>query len=72
MSKPRKMALMNYTESNKKGLETSIKQLNELKDEAGMAGSKSIQTRFVGINTSTIHPYACFLSSSMHGSKSNQ
>ena len=35
------------------------KQLNELKDEAGMAGSKSIQTRFVGTTTSTIHPYAC-------------
>ena len=28
-----------------------------------MAGSKSTQTRFVGIITSTIHPYACFLSS---------
>ena len=26
-----------------------------------MAGPKSIQTRFVEINTSTIHPYACFL-----------
>ena len=25
-----------------------------------MAGSKSTQTRFVGIITSNIHPYACF------------
>ena len=32
----------------------------KLKDEVGMAGSKSTQTRFVGIITSTIHPYACF------------
>ena len=32
----------------------------KLKDEVGMAGPKSTQTRFVGIITSTIHPYACF------------
>ena len=32
-----------------------------MKDEVGMAGSKSIQTRFVGIITSTMHPYVCFL-----------
>ena len=31
-----------------------------LKDEVGMAGSKITQTRFVGIITFTIHPYACF------------
>ena len=30
-----------------------------------MAGPKSTQTRFVGIIISTIHPYACFLSSYM-------
>ena len=29
-----------------------------LKDEVGMAGSNSTQTRFVRIITSTIHPYA--------------
>ena len=34
----------------------------KLKDEVGMGGPKSTQTRFVGIITSTIHPYACFLS----------
>ena len=34
----------------------------KLKDEVGMAGPKSTQTRFVGIITSTIHPYACVLS----------
>ena len=28
-----------------------------------MAGPKNTQTRFVGIITSTVHPYACFLSS---------
>ena len=33
---------------------TSIKQLNKLKDEVGMAGSKSVQTTFVGITKSTI------------------
>ena len=33
--------------------------MNELKDEVEMAGSKSIRTRFIGITTSTIHPYAC-------------
>ena len=27
-----------------------------------MVGPKNTQTRFVGIITSTIHPYACFLS----------
>ena len=43
MSKPYKMALINYTKSNKKRTKTSIK----LKDEVGMAGSKSTQTRFV-------------------------
>ena len=26
-----------------------------------MVGSKSTQTRFVGMITSTVHPYACFL-----------
>ena len=34
----------------------------KLKDEVGMAVPKSTQTRFVGIITSTIHLYACFLS----------
>ena len=29
----------------------------KLKDEVGMAGPKSTQTRFVGIIMSTIHPY---------------
>ena len=33
----------------------------KLKNEVGMGGSKSTQTRFLGIITSTIHPYACFL-----------
>ena len=32
----------------------------KLKDEVEMGGSKSTQTRFVGIIMSTIHPYACF------------
>ena len=44
MSKPFKMALINYAKSNKKRTETSIKNM---KDEVGMAGSKSTQTRFV-------------------------
>ena len=44
--KPCKMALINYTKSNKKRTETSIKTI-KLKDEVGMAGSKSTQTRFV-------------------------
>ena len=35
-----------------------------MKDEVGMAGPKSTQTRFVGIITFTIHPYACFSRSS--------
>ena len=35
-------------------------QLNKLKDEVGMAGSKSSQIRFIRIITPTIHPYACF------------
>ena len=30
----------------------------KLKGEVGMGGLKSIQTRFVGIIMSTIHPYA--------------
>ena len=51
-------------ESNKKNSNKHKKQL-KLKDEVGMAGPKSTQTRFVGIITSTIHPYACFLSSYM-------
>ena len=34
------------TKSNKKRTETSIKS-NKLKDEVGMAGSKSTQTRFI-------------------------
>ena len=38
-------------------LQVYKKQLNKLKDEVGMAGSKSTRTRFVGIITSTIHPY---------------
>jgi hypothetical protein len=33
------------------------KQLNKLKDKVGMAEPKSTRTRFVGIITSTIHPY---------------
>jgi hypothetical protein len=41
-------------EGNKKGTVTSIKI--KLKDEVGMAGPKSTQTRIVGIITSTIHP----------------
>ena len=45
----------------KKGTVTSIKKNWKLKDEVGMVGSKNTQTRFVGIITSTIHPYACFL-----------
>ena len=32
----------------------------KLKDEVGMVGSKRTQTRFVGIITFIIHPYACF------------
>ena len=49
---------------NKKIKQTSIK--NKLKDEVGMTGSKSTQTRFVvGIIIYTIHPYAWF--SSLHG-----
>ena len=32
----------------------------KLKGEVGIAGSKSTRTRFVGIITSTVHPYACF------------
>ena len=51
MSKPCKIALMNYTESNKKGTETSMME------EVGMAGSKSTLSKFVGIITSVIHPY---------------
>ena len=35
-----------------------IYKYKNLKDEVGMAGSKSTQTGFVGIITSTIHPYA--------------
>ena len=38
---------------------TSIKKM-KLKDEVGMAGSKSTQTRFVVIIAFTIHPYASF------------
>ena len=39
---------------------TSIK-IMKLKDEVGMGGPKSTQTRFVGIiMESTIHPYTCF------------
>ena len=34
----------------------------KLKDEVGMAGSNSTQSRFVGVITSTIHPYAYFFS----------
>ena len=65
MNKPYKMlmALMNYTESNKKRMETSIQ--TKLKDKAGIAGSKSTQIRFIEIIISTIHPYACM------GCKSN-
>ena len=39
MSKPYKMALINYTKRNKKRTETSIKTI-KLKDKVGMAGSK--------------------------------
>ena len=47
MSKPYKMVLINYTKSSKKRTETSITNNKILKDEVGMAGSKSMQTRFV-------------------------
>ena len=61
MSKQYKMALINYTKSNKKRTETSVKKI-KLKDEIGMAGSKSTQTRFVRHKHNfAIHPYACFL-----------
>ena len=36
------------------------KKTMKLKGEVGMGGPKSIQTRFVGIIMSTIHPNACF------------
>jgi hypothetical protein len=40
---------------------TSIKHnWIKLKDEVGMPGPKSLQTRFVGIITSTKRPYACY------------
>jgi hypothetical protein len=45
-------------EGNKKGTITSIRI--KLKDKVGMAGPKST---CVGIIISTIHPYACYLSS---------
>ena len=41
-----------------KYLTISIKKM-KLKDEAGMAGPKSAQARFVGTIMSTVHPYAC-------------
>ena len=47
--------------THKNKIQTSIKTI-KLKDKVGMEGSKSTQTRSVGIITSTIHPYACFLS----------
>ena len=31
----------------------------KLKDEVGMGGPKSTQTRFVGIIMYTLHPYTC-------------
>jgi hypothetical protein len=52
-------------EGNKKNSNKYKKQLKKMKDEVGMAGPKSTQTIFVRIITSTIHPYACFLSSCM-------
>ena len=53
------VALMNYP---KEEYLNKYKKTMKLTDEVGMAGPKSTQTRFVGIITSTIHPYACFLS----------
>ena len=47
---------------------TSARHRSKLKDEVGIAGSKSTQTRFVRIIISIKHPYACFLSM---GCKSN-
>ncbi len=46
-----------------KGTVASIR--NNLKDEVGMAGPNSTQTKFVGKIASIIHPYACFLSNCM-------
>ena len=48
MSKPYKMVLINYTKSNrKKKNRNKYKKTIKLKDEVGMAGSKSTQARFV-------------------------
>ena len=52
--------IISCPQCNKKGTVTSIKKNWKLKDEVGMVGPKNTQTRFVGIITSTIHPYACF------------
>ena len=41
-----KMALINYAKSNKKE-QKQVQKTIKLKDEVGMAGSKSTQTRFV-------------------------
>ena len=37
----------------------------KLKDEVGMAGPRSTQTKFLGIIISNVHPYACFSRLSM-------
>ena len=55
-----KLCKMNYTESNKKN-RNKYKNNIKLKDEVGMSGSKSILIKFVGIITSIIHPYTCYL-----------
>ena len=47
MSKPFKMTLINYAKSNKKKNRNKYKKTIKLKDEVGMAGSKSTPTRFV-------------------------
>ena len=67
MGKPCQVAIyivlkdMNCPEGNKKEQNKYKKKLNKVKDEVGMSGSKSTRTR-LGIITSTIYPYACFLS----------
>ena len=40
-------------------ISTSTNNRIKLNDEVGMVGSKSIQKKFVGVITITIHPYTC-------------
>ena len=63
MSKPFKMALINNMLRAIKKNRNKYKKTIKLKDEVEMAGSKSIQTRFVRHKLLLyIHPYAtCFL-----------